>query len=389
MSEMKQLVEKSLISLVAFEICGADFDKTAFDVNNTEFYTLLYRLSVMHDLAHIVYCALEKTDLLPSDDKLSAKFKKAKIAAVYKSEVINNVLENIHNVLSENNIDYILLKGSVVRDYYPEKWQRTSSDIDIFVNEYDLKKLKTLFCKTLGYKDDKRSSSYDMHFTADNFLPLEVHYSLDISADDVKNGRKTENIFLNAEKQNGSLYKMNDDAFYCFQVAHLAKHFKAGGAGVRPLIDLWILDKLDCDKDKRLFLIEKQGLKEFYTEIEKVIDFWFNNQAANDFTTSLSRFILASGTHGNGHYQRQIIRLSSKNTMSYYLKRVFVPYSQLAVEYKPLRKHKALYPVYSIKRIMTFGKKLGIAKNELGIVNNISEQKQEEIYNIYKKLNLL
>ena len=124
-------------------------------------------------------------------------------------------------------------------------------------------------------------------------------------------------------------------------------------------------------------------------EIEKVIDFWFNNQAANDFTTSLSRFILASGTHGNGHYQRQIIRLSSKNTMSYYLKRVFVPYSQLAVEYKPLRKHKALYPVYSIKRIMTFGKKLGIAKNELGIVNNISEQKQEEIYNIYKKLNLL
>ena len=385
---MKKLVEKSLISLISFEICGKSFDKSHFDVNNTEFYTLLYKLSDMHDMAHIVYCALEKNGLLPTDKKVADKFKKAKVIALYKSEIISSVLNNIHKTFSQNNIKYVLLKGSVIRDYYPEQWQRTSSDIDIFVDEKDLDKATLLLTDKLGYKKQQSVSTYDMHFIADSNLPLELHYSLDVSAEDIKRGVKIGDVFLNGQNQSGSLYKMSDELFYYFQLIHFAKHFRSGGAGIRPLLDLWILDKMGKNNQQAQKFIEQRGLKEFHIEIKRVIDAWFNDKEPSEFTQNLSRFIMASGTHGNIYYQRQISMISSKNKFAYYFKRIYMPYKQLVFKYPNLKKNKMLYPIYLIKRIIDARNRKEYVKSELGIVNNISEQKRKEIYDIYKKLNL-
>ena len=53
-------------------------------------------------------------------------------------------------------------------------------------------------------------------------------------------------------------YVMPDEVFYCYTISHIRKHLKDGGCGVRPLIDLWVLNnKIGCDDKKREELLKK------------------------------------------------------------------------------------------------------------------------------------
>lgn len=70
---------------------------------------------------------------------------------MYRYKTINCELEQIGKTLEKANIPFILLKGSVIRKYYPESWMRTSCDIDILVNELDLNSAIRLLCDSLRY----------------------------------------------------------------------------------------------------------------------------------------------------------------------------------------------------------------------------------------------
>ena len=47
--------------------------------------------------------------------------------AFEECEAQNAELEEICEILKEENIDFIPLKGAFIRNYYPEPWMRTSS----------------------------------------------------------------------------------------------------------------------------------------------------------------------------------------------------------------------------------------------------------------------
>lgn len=38
-------------------------------------------------------------------------------------------------------------------------------------------------------------------------------------------------------------YKMPDEWFRFYHLAHMAKHVTNGGCGIRPFLDLWIMDR--------------------------------------------------------------------------------------------------------------------------------------------------
>ena len=57
---------------------------------------------------------------------------------------------------------------------------------------------------------------------------------------------------------------MTDEMFYFYHVAHMAKHFGNGGCGIRPVLDLWLLNrKQGFTKDKRDALLSRGGLLDF------------------------------------------------------------------------------------------------------------------------------
>lgn len=69
---------------------------------------------------------------------------------------INHEYNRICDALESVEISFLPLKGSVLRQYYPEPWMRTSCDIDILVHENDLEKTTEYLVRDLGYIYDRK-----------------------------------------------------------------------------------------------------------------------------------------------------------------------------------------------------------------------------------------
>ena len=107
---------RTMMDLIASEVCGKSIDKSQYSLTDEELVKL-YKLSKSHDLAHLV-----------GDGEVKAKFQKQMKLAVYRYEKINYELGRLRKVLNEAEIQFIPLKGSVIRQYYPKPWMRTSCD---------------------------------------------------------------------------------------------------------------------------------------------------------------------------------------------------------------------------------------------------------------------
>lgn len=80
---------------------------------------------------------------------------------------------SICDALEKACIPFIPLKGSVLRDLYPEGWMRTSSDIDILVKQDDVEKAADILVEKLGYSR-KVGTTREISF----FSPLQIHLEL-------------------------------------------------------------------------------------------------------------------------------------------------------------------------------------------------------------------
>ncbi|MBE6534224.1 MAG: hypothetical protein E7678_04560, partial [Ruminococcaceae bacterium] len=60
------------------------------------------------------------------NSELFAELEKAEMTAVWRVKNIVNEQGRVRKCFEEAEIPFILLKGSVIRDYYPEAWMRTS-----------------------------------------------------------------------------------------------------------------------------------------------------------------------------------------------------------------------------------------------------------------------
>lgn len=110
----------AMMDLISYEVCSKELDKSQQTLTDEELVKL-YKLSKSHDIAHLVGDALIKNDLI-GDGEIKAKFQKQIMLAVYRYEKINYELGRLRKVLNEAEIPFILLKGSVLRRYYPEPW---------------------------------------------------------------------------------------------------------------------------------------------------------------------------------------------------------------------------------------------------------------------------
>ena len=172
--------------------------------------------------------------------------------------------EEICEALEQAKIPYLPLKGSVLRALYPKGWMRTSCDIDILVREADLERAVTVLCETLEY-EKKGLGSHDVSLFSPANIHLELHYDLVEDARANNCAALLSHIWEYAHpKAEGSAeHVLSDEMFYFYHIAHMAKHFEIGGCGLRPFLDLWLLDHIEADKARRDALLEQGKLLQF------------------------------------------------------------------------------------------------------------------------------
>ncbi|MBR2309183.1 MAG: nucleotidyltransferase family protein [Oscillospiraceae bacterium] len=372
--------QEIFLALVRNVICGEAVNDNLISACTPEMLEDVYSLAVKHDLHHLVGQALSKTGL-PASEALE-KCKKAAMNAFVRHMQRAHEYRRICQVLEEAEIPYIPLKGSVLREYYPEAWMRTSCDMDILVKEEILDQTAALITQKLDYKADPRSD-HDVALHAPTGVLLELHYDTIQERYEVNGCRDVLAAIWDhaAPKKEGSCHLwLSDEMFYFYHMAHMAKHFASGGCGARAFLDIWIMNhKMSFGREKRYALLENGGLLQFAKAAESLSEAWFSGAEPTQMDIALSDYILRASLYGDNANRAALGKAKSGGRLKYLLtQRVFMPYAYLKDEYPVLKKHKWLTPVYQVVRWvrMLFSGGLGSTVKELK-ANAVSKESEE------------
>ena len=385
---MENLI-RAMMDLIASEVCGKTIDKSQYALTDDELVKL-YNLSKSHDLAHLVGDALIKNNLI-GDGEVKAKFQKQIMLAVYRYEKINYELGRLRKVLNEAEISFIPLKGSVLRRYYFEPWMRTSCDIDVLVHESDLERAVAILVDKLAYKRESKGS-HDISLFSDYGVHLELHYSL-IEENRVGNIESVlQDVWKKADPVAETFeYVLSDEMFYYYHIAHMAKHFVNGGCGIRPFLDIWVLNhRVSFSRKKRDALLAKGGLLTFAAEAQDLSEAWLENGEHTEITRRMQDYLLKGGVYGTTKNRISVQQVRKGGKIRYAFSRIWLPYDVLKLNYPSLEEKRWLLPVFEVRRwlklIFCGGFKRSV--NELKLNSSATNEEQTETKDMLSKLEI-
>ena len=167
---------------------------------------------------------------------------------------------------------------------------RTSCDIDVLVREETLSQAIDCLEKQLRYTVGEKSL-HDISLFSESGIHLELHFDLIEDFIFERDKKILENVWELSSVKEGKQYhfEMSDEAFYFYHIAHMAKHFKNGGCGVRPVLDDWILTARTDNERAREDLLRKGGLNEFAEKVHSLSDCWLNERPHNALTSEMEQ----------------------------------------------------------------------------------------------------
>lgn len=316
----------------------------------------LFKLTKKHDLAHLVGYALKVSEN-QIDDDIQKAFEQEMNRAAFRYVKIGYDLEAMSTALEKAKIRFIPLKGAVIRKYYKEPWLRTSCDIDILIADSDVEQAKKVLTQKMNYTY-MSEWNYEVSFETPSKNHIELHHVLNDENQAIDKVLST--VWeRSAPVSNGSFhYEMSDEMYYFYHIAHMAKHFVNGGCGIRPFLDIWVLNHHgEFDRQKRYELLDKAGLLQFAKAAEQLSEVWIGQEPHTPLSEQLEQFILSGGTYGTVENRVAVQQAMTGGKFSYMMSRVFLPYEQLKLTYPNLEKRKWAFPFYQIKRWFRLFKK--------------------------------
>lgn len=371
-----------------FSLIRNAIDSTALPDNLNIYVKELYALSKKHDLAHIVFDAAIRNRLITKDNEYYDKLSKTIMVAISRYQQQNYQLIRIKECFQKNSIVFVPLKGSIIRDYYPQPWMRTSCDIDILIHEEDSKRASEALL-SIGFTTDGIRDYNEISFFFGN-VHLELHFN-------ICEANKRLDVVLSkvwnyVEQYNEFEYRQTNSFFLFYHIAHMVYHFLFGGCGIRPFLDLWILrQKYDFDEAELLELLNKSHLVSFYNNACLLSEIWFSGKEHTEITLRMERYIIDGGTYGNSENRAASGVASHKGSKTKYkLSIAFPPYVDMCNWYPSLKKHKILLPFCYIHRFFSkvFGKKSKSVRKRSKSIDNCSKDKVDELTLLLNDLEL-
>ncbi len=344
---VEQRVTDVFFAALRSELTDVPADPSLVSGMTAEDTEALCALSDAHDLSHIVYRSLSKAGLWHAEDPHTAAMVHALQAAQYRYVLMESALSALRGALSCAGVDFIPLKGSVLRRLYPRPYLRVSCDIDLLVREEDIQSACRVLTEVLGYRRGDTSTHDISFYTAEN-IHIELHFSLTEEAAPHPSDGVLRRMFSYAVGE-GREKALTPEAFYVYHVAHMAKHVMDGGCGVRPFLDLYVLRSVARDEALCRALLEEAQLLSFARVCERLTDTWLLGQPHDEATASLAAYILSGGVYGTRENSTKLLT-ARRGKVRYMFSKIFLPYKVLSVYYPVLRRHPYLFPVMQVVR---------------------------------------
>lgn len=318
-----------LIRIIRNQLQNSDYH--SYEVDET-----VEALAIKHDVAQFVYASSEN-------------LKKLK-PIIARMICINNATQDILDIFEKSKISHIPLKGAAIRPLYPEFWMRTSCDVDILVHEYDLDRAVEAL-KILGYRVEGKKNYHDISLFSKDGVHLELHFNIRETIDEMD--EVLEQVWDYAVLDDGYSYRYKEtpEFFLFHHIAHMAYHFVGGGCGIRPFIDLYILEQnVSLDYSAYKELIKRAHLEKFSEYAFNLMHYWFGNKDGDDLVYKMEKYILQGGVYGTTKQSVIIKKEKNGGKFNYFMNRIFMPYRSMVVLYPVLKKHRWLLPFMEIHR---------------------------------------
>ena len=317
---------------------------------------------------------------------------------VYRSITISetqlSAIRKITGQLESHGVNYMPLKGTLLKSLYPKAEMRRMGDGDILI---DLKKYKDIrsFMSDLGYIEKYESNHeivWEKHPVTVEFHKLLIpSYNKDFF-------RYFGDGWKLAKPVPGHSYRYEmtpeDEMIYLF--THFAKHYRDAGIGIRHIVDLWVYrqhhPKLDLNYLRRE--LEQLHLWEFYENVIRTLGVWFENYPADEKTEHIAQFIFTSGEYGRTYISSLSSTLKGTkgghSVESVKRKRVlqvlFPGYKTMCLIYPVLRKAPILLPALWLVRLF---EKVFVTKRVKSFANRQLSVEASEVSQYQQSLNFV
>ena len=339
------------------------------------------KLAEHHQISQLIGACVIANNL-SEDSGLLAQCRREKISIGLQLQAQNAEARRIYAVLSQHNIPYIPLKGQVVRGLYPQPWMRNSRDVDILLPAQLTEEACRLLCQSCGYTV-LSDGGHDITLRAANGLWMEMHYRL-LEDDEVP---YLDSVWDRATPVgNGTEHRMCQEDFYLYHLAHMAKHVRIGGCGIRPLMDLWLFMKQAYRTSQLDELLRQNRLLRFAEAMEQLCRVWFGGEEHSDSTRRIEAFLLRGGVHGDEQFYHLDTLYKRRGKFRYFLSGVFPPFAKLKEQYPLLQRHPYLAPVMAVRRLgrILFGRDKTSYRTQLQHIQGISKAASKEINAMWK-----
>lgn len=337
-------------------------------------------------------------------------------AAVYPSlrkQYLNSLALMIQRVegmklliakLEEAGIDHLLMKGYVVREYYPVPEMRSFGDIDFLIRLEDREKVHKLMLEEgFTVKDDwepvysyvKGMEYYEIHSQL-----MEVDVS---DQADYKNYFKS--VWEHAYQVKGHTWELCPEFHLIYLLTHIAKHISGSGAGIRMYMDIAVFfehfeDKLDWAYVEK----ELQHLKldKFANVVFTVVEQYFEVKSpyplkpvSPEIMEDFMDYTMQGGVYGKANRDRGAVSLKKENRneesvskASTLFHALFPSASTIESRYTYLQGRHWLLPIAWIHRLLKTRAKWSQHVQHAKDIIDADENEVLKLKQIYKEIGL-
>lgn len=290
----------------------------------------------------------------PAIVQLTANFCKSLQASRNQMKKLQELLA----LFDENGIDYMPVKGAVLKAHYPKPEYRVMGDADVLIRREQYPKIRQILAAQQMQEDAE--SDYELTWVCPS-LELELHTALvpeflgshsEYYADSWRFAQKDEG---------GCGYHLSPEDHFVYLLVHFAKHYLISSICAKDVCDFYVWRKAYPDMDEAYIRgeLKKLNLEKFYDSILALLRNWFEGKPATEAVE-----LMTDATFWGGVSQEQneasvkggMKRYSSvgdslrKQKLKWFANVLFPSYRRMTYEYPALKKCPVLLPVYWVIR---------------------------------------
>ena len=196
----------------------------------------LLQLSKIHTVTGILGYMAMSFPICP-DGELKATLRSACLTTIHafnrRAALASALLEQLNSA----GIDHIVMKGYVLREYYPVPELRTYGDIDLVIRPEDRQRCNDLML-SLGFRLDHDWEPVYSYLRQDEFYEIHTQImEIDVSGK-ADHRAYFDTAWDHARLASGHSYRFTPEFHFLYMITHIAKHVVSSGAGIRMYLDV-------------------------------------------------------------------------------------------------------------------------------------------------------